>query len=45
MGRKTAVVLGAMIALAVLVLLAFSGVLSRPGMVGHTWDWGVPAFA
>ncbi len=44
-GRKTAVWLGAMAALAALVLVAFAGVLSRPGMVGHTWDWGVPAFA
>lgn len=34
-----------MVALAALVFVAFAGVLARPGMVGHTWDWGVPAFA
>ncbi|WP_428564044.1 MAG: hypothetical protein ACP59X_01515 [Solidesulfovibrio sp. DCME] len=45
MGRKTAALLVAMAALAALALLAFAGVLARPGMVGHTWDWGVPAFA
>lgn len=45
MGRRTAVALAAMAVLAVLVLLAFAGVLARPGMVGHTWDWGIPAFA
>jgi hypothetical protein len=34
-----------MAVLAALVFLAFAGVLSRPGIVGHTWDWGVPNFA
>lgn len=28
-----------------LALLSFAGVLSRPGLVGHTWDWGIPSFA
>jgi hypothetical protein len=45
MGRNKATVIGAMAVLAALVLVAFAGVLARPGMVGHTWDWGVPAFA
>lgn len=44
MGRKTAM-FAAMAVLAALVLVAFAGVLARPGMVGHTWDWGVPVFA
>ena len=34
-----------MAVLAALVFLAFAGVLARPGIVGHTWDWGVPNFA
>ncbi|UJX42764.1 hypothetical protein K9F62_08855 [Desulfovibrio sp. JY] len=45
MRQKKATVLIAMAALAALVLIAFAGVLARPGMVGHTWDWGIPAFA
>ena len=28
-----------------LTVLSFAGVLARPGMVGHTWDWGIPPFA
>ena len=27
-----------------LALISFAGVLARPGIVGHTWDWGVPNF-
>lgn len=34
-----------MAVLAALAVLAFAGVLARPGIVGHTWDWGVPNFA
>ena len=32
-------------ALSGLVLAAFAPVLAEPGIVGHTWDWGVPNFA
>jgi hypothetical protein len=28
-----------------LTVLSFAGVLARPGIVGHTWDWGIPPFA
>lgn len=45
MRRDTATTLLALAVLAALVLIAFAGVLGRPGMVGHTWDWGIPAFA
>jgi hypothetical protein len=45
MRRNTALALTAMAVLAALVLLAFAGVLARPGIVGHTWDWGIPNFA
>jgi len=37
--------LAAILAVIGLALLSFAGVLSRPGLVGHTWDWGVPSFA
>ena len=45
MRRNTAIALTAMAVLAALTLLAFAGVLARPGIVGHTWDWGIPNFA
>jgi len=45
MRRNTATALLAMAVLAALALLAFAGVLARPGIVGHTWDWGIPNFA
>ncbi|GFK94660.1 hypothetical protein NNJEOMEG_02507 [Fundidesulfovibrio magnetotacticus] len=35
----------AALAVAALCAVSFAGVLSRPGLVGHTWDWGVPSFA
>jgi len=34
----------AVAAVAGLALVSFAGVLARPGIVGHTWDWGVPNF-
>ncbi|WP_243439062.1 hypothetical protein [Fundidesulfovibrio soli] len=34
----------AVAAVAGLALISFAGVLARPGIVGHTWDWGVPNF-
>lgn len=34
-----------MAVLAGLVLISFAPVLRAPGIVGHTWDWGVPNFA
>jgi|GEM_PF-4263125 len=45
MRRNTGNALLAMAVLAALTLAAFAGVLGRPGIVGHTWDWGVPNFA
>ncbi|MHC1790809.1 hypothetical protein [Solidesulfovibrio sp.] len=45
MRRNTANALLAMAVLAALAVLAFAGVLARPGIVGHTWDWGIPNFA
>jgi hypothetical protein len=45
MRRNTALALAALAALAALTLVAFGGVLARPGIVGHTWDWGIPNFA
>jgi hypothetical protein len=35
----------AVLAVAALCAVSFLGVFMRPGLVGHTWDWGVPAFA
>lgn len=37
--------LAAIAAVVALAFLSFAGVLSRPGIVGHTWDWGIPSFA
>ncbi len=45
MRRTTGSALLPMAVLAALAALAFAGVLARPGIVGHTWDWGVPNFA
>lgn len=45
MRRNTVYALAALAALAALTCVAFAGVLSRPGIVGHTWDWGIPNFA
>ncbi|MFP5258840.1 MAG: hypothetical protein ACLGQH_07440 [Acidobacteriota bacterium] len=45
MRRNTATALLALAVLAALTFLAFAGVLARPGIVGHTWDWGIPNFA
>ena len=45
MRRNSGNALLAMAVLAALTLAAFAGVLARPGIVGHTWDWGVPNFA
>ena len=45
MRRNAGYALVAMAVLAALVFVAFAGVLSRSGIVGHTWDWGVPDFA
>lgn len=41
--RITPMVLAAL-CVAALCLASFVGVLLRPGLIGHTWDWGVPSF-
>ncbi|WP_243362051.1 DUF2079 domain-containing protein [Fundidesulfovibrio terrae] len=35
----------AVLAVVALCTASFLGVFLRPGLVGHTWDWGIPAFA
>jgi len=43
--REPVKMLLAAAAVTVLAWASFSGVLARPGLVGHTWDWGIPSFA
>jgi hypothetical protein len=43
--REPVKMLLAAAAVTALAWASFSGVLARPGLVGHTWDWGIPSFA
>jgi hypothetical protein len=42
--RRIPPVVLAALAVAALCLASFAGALMRPGLIGHTWDWGVPSF-